>query len=323
MALATTQPVAPQRNVGDLMRVENLEQPFHPIYSYAVITDAGEGLILADITTFADGEFRNNHLQRAVTWNENGVLDGARHVILGGHYAYIATPKALVILNLDEPLAPKLVRQIALEDVRASALQFRYLLVSHAGGVSTIDVTLPEQASLIPDNTIALDQARGIHIARAYAYVAAGKDGLVIIDMENPEKLSLYQRFTAEGTLQDSHDVIVASTNASAFAYVADGEGGLKVLQLTSPASQPNFYGFNPAPVPQLIARAKTRYPALSLSRGLERDRAVDETGGQVAVFGRHGSRPFTLEEMRRLFLNEKGEPWFVSDKVSRSGGKR
>ena len=60
--------------------------------------------------------------------------------------------------------------------------------------------------------------------------LAAGKDGLVIIDMENPEKLSLYQRFTAEGALQDSHDVIVASTNASAFAYVADGEGGLKVL---------------------------------------------------------------------------------------------
>ncbi len=323
MALATTQPVAPQRNVGDLMRVENLEQPIHPIYSYAVITDAEEGLIVADITTFSDGELRNNHLERAVTWNNNGVLDGARHVILGGHYAYVATPKGLVILNLDNPLAPKLVKQIALEDVRASALQFRYLLVSHAGGVSAVDVTIPEQARLIPDNTIALDQARGIHIARSYAYVAAGKDGLVIIDMENPEKLSQYQRFTAEGTLQDSHDVIVASTNASAFAYVADGEGGLKVLQLTSPSSQPNFYGFNPAPVPQLIALAKTRYPALSLSRGLERDRAVDETGGQVAVFGRHGSRPFTLEEMRRLFLNEKGEPWFVSDRVGRSGDKR
>jgi hypothetical protein len=48
--------------------------------------------------------------------------------------------------------------------------------------------------------------------------------------------------------------VIVASTNASAFAYVADGKRRFKVLQLTSPASQPNFYGFNPSPVPQLIA---------------------------------------------------------------------
>lgn len=320
MALATTQPVAPQRNVGDLMRIENLEQPFHPIYSYAVITDAQEGLILTDINTFADGEFRNNSLTRAVTWNEGGVLDGAQHVILGGYYAYVATPKGLVIVNLDDPLEPQLVTTIALDDVRASALQFRYLLVSHAGGVGAIDVTLPEQAKLIVDSTVALSDARGLHLARGYAYVAAGKDGLVIIDMENPEKLKLFQRFTAGGALQDSHDVIVASTNASAFAYVADGVGGLKVVQLTSPASQPNFYGFNPAPVPQLIARAKTRFPALSLSRGLERDRGVDETGGQVAVFGRHGSRPFTLQEMRRLFLDKDNKPWFVSDAIT--GGK-
>ena len=31
---------------------------------------------------------------------------------------------------------------------------------------------------------------------------------------------------------------------------------------------------------------------ALALSKGLDRDRAVDETGGQIAVFGRLGSRP-------------------------------
>ena len=226
----------------------------------------------------------------------------------------------MVIVSLDDPLKPRLVTRIALEDVRASALQFRYLLVTHGDGVSVIDVTLPEEARLIENNTIALQDARGLHLARAYAYVAAGKDGLVIIDMENPEKLRLFQRFTAGGALEDSHDVIVATTNASAFAYVADGVGGLKVIQLTSPSSQPNFYGFNPAPVPQLIARAATRFPALSLSRGLERDRAVDETGGQVAVFGRHGSRPFNLQEMRRLFLDKNNKPWFVSDAIG--GGK-
>ena len=323
MALATNQPIDPIRNVGDLMRVENLEQPFHPIYSYAVITDSEEGLILTDINTFSDGEFRNNFISRAVTWNEGGVLNGARHITLGGHIAYISTPDAVVIVNLNNPLEPEFIGRIALNDVRATALQFRYLLVSHAEGVSAIDVTLPERARLIPNNTIALDDAQRIHLARAYAYVAAGKDGLVIIDMENPERLGLYQIYTAGGALKDSRDVIVASTNASAFAYVADGSDGLKVIQLTSPDSQPNFYGFNPAPKPKLIARARTRYPALSLSRGLERDRAVDETGGQMAVFGRHGSRPFTLQEMRKLFLNDKDEPWFVTDKVTPAGGKQ
>ena len=31
-----------------------------PIYHYAAITDAEEGLILVNIDTLADGEFRNN-----------------------------------------------------------------------------------------------------------------------------------------------------------------------------------------------------------------------------------------------------------------------
>ena len=83
-------------------------------------------------------------------------------------------------------------------------------------------------------------------------------------------------------------------------------------IQLTSPESQPKFYGFSPEPRPRLIAWKGTRSPALALSRGLERDRAVDETGGQIAVFGRVGSRPFTLEESRRLYLKPDLTPWFV-----------
>ena len=98
------------------------------------------------------------------------------------------------------------------------------------------------------------------------------------------------------------------------------------MVQLTSPELQPKFYGFAPDPNPQLIAWYPTKKPALSLSRGLERDRAVDETGHQIAVFGRIGSRPFNLEEMRRLFLRADGTPWYVSndpDDHSTAGGRR
>ena len=84
-------------------------------------------------------------------------------------------------------------------------------------------------------------------------------------------------------------------------------------MQLTSPDLQPKFYGFSPEPNPALIAKFDTRFPALSLSRGLERDRGVDETGGQVAVFGRKGARPLSLTEMRQLYLRE-GKPWYVTN---------
>jgi hypothetical protein len=50
------------------------------------------------------------------------------------------------------------------------------------------------------------------------------------------------------------------------------------------------------------------------LSRGLERDRGVDETGGQVAVFGRIGSRPLNEVEMKRLYLTRDGKPWYVEN---------
>ena len=151
-------------------------------------------------------------------------------------------------------------------------------------------------------------------LARTFAYVAAGSEGLIIVDVTNPENMIEYARL--DDGLVDARDVVVASTNASLYAYVADGVGGLKVVQLTSPKSQPRYYGFSPDPVPEVIATFETEMPALSLSRALERDRAVDETGGQVAVFSRLGSGPLTEEDMRKLYLDKSGKPWFVEDEL-------
>ena len=66
------------------------------LYRYAVITDSVEGLVLVDIDTMANGEFRDNKLTRALTWNPDNVLKGARHVTLAGNYAYITTDAGLV-----------------------------------------------------------------------------------------------------------------------------------------------------------------------------------------------------------------------------------
>jgi len=324
VALPTNQPINPQRNAGALMRDDNEEQPFHPIYDYALITDSREGLILTNVNTLADGEPRNNFLRRALTWNPDGILNGARHLTIGGHYAYITAKIGVVIVNLDQPLQPRVESVVPLNDGRASALQFRYLFVTDAQGLQVIDVTDPKHPRPIDDNRVALANGQRIYLARTYAYVASGREGLAIVDIERPEHMRLDQLFNAGGRLSDTRDVVVASTNASLFAYVADGAAGLKVLQLTSPASQPKFYGFSPVPKPELIAYYPTRSPALSLSKGLDRDRAVDETGHQIAVFGRRGSGPLSLEESQRLYLNPDGTPWFVkkTSALPRNAGK-
>ncbi|WP_166943900.1 hypothetical protein [Sphingopyxis panaciterrae] len=320
MAIATTQPVSMSRNEAIRKNFpENLEQEMHPIYRYAVITDSVEGLILVDIDTLADGEFRNNKLTRALTWNEGNVLAGARHVTLAGSFAYVTTDAGLVVLDLSTPLQPKVTAQLPLTDARASAVQFRYLWVSDAEGVKLFDVTNLAQPVAVPSGTVRLADARKIYLARTYMYVAAKADGLVIVDVKRPAAPVVWPGLTFGGAMSDAEDVIVGSTNASLFAYVADGRNGIKVLQLTSP-DNPGLYGFSPKPTPELIAWAKTPSPALALSKGLDRDRAVDETGGQMAVFGRLGSRPFTRPEMEKLFLNSKGMVYKVRDEVDESG---
>jgi hypothetical protein len=315
MALPTNQPIAPTRNTAQ-MREENLEQAFHPIYHYAVVTDAREGLILVDVDTLADADPRNNNLRRAITWNAGGVLDGARHITLAGHWAYVAADAGLVVIDLDDPLNPRHVRTVPLTDVRASVLQFRYLFVTDAQGVRVLDATELSDPRPIEGAVVPLDDARKLYAARTYLYVAAKREGLVVIDIERPRSPRVLTRVTLDGTLNDAEDVIVGATNASLFAYVADGMNGMKVLQLTSPASQRNFYGFSPEPRPELIAFARTASPALALSKGIDRDRAVDETGHQMAVFGRLGSRPFNRPEMERLFLTRDRRVYRVTDAI-------
>lgn len=307
-ALPTTMPIAPFRE----QRPENLEQPMHAIYHYAVITDSEEGLILVNVDTFQDGEPRNNYLERAVTWNPDGVLDGARFVTLAGHRAYICTQREVVTVDLDNPLSPKLESRISFRNPKAIAVQFRYAFVVDGDGLHVLDVTDGGSPKVVEGANVALEDARNIYIARTYAYVSGGKQGLVIVDVERPEHPKLYTTYNAEGRINDLNDVKIATTNASLFAYLADGENGLKVVQLTDPDRVPNFYGFSPEVKPLLIAWKKTEGPALALSKPLDRDRAVDETGHQVSVFGRIGSRPFNLEERERFYKRKDGTMYTV-----------
>ena len=314
IALPTNQPIAPDRNQGELMRHVNQEQPFHPLYRYAVASDRERGLVLIEVDSLNDGDPRNNRLEATLAFNPQGRLSGARHLHLAGTMAYVSTPQALVAVSLDQPLNPRITAEVPLRDVRASALQFRYLFVTTADGLVVLDASNAGTPNAKPVAQLALKDARKLYLARTYAYVAGGDEGLIIIDIERPTAPQLIQRFNPDGQLGDAQDVVVASTNASLYAYVAAGRHGLQVVQLTAPDTQPGFYGFSPQPQPQRIAHYPTSSRALAISKGLDRDRAVDEHGNQIAVFGRLGSRPFNAAEMRKLYLDRDGQPWTVQD---------
>jgi hypothetical protein len=304
--------IPPEDFVKEKERLLNEEQTIHPLYAYLYVVDKYEGLILVNAATLLDGDPLNNYLKRALTnypngaFNPAGALDGANNITIAGTHAYITTERGLVIVDISEPLSPKIVAQInapALKHPRAIAIQFRYGFIVDDEGLKVIDVTSPESARLVEGALVPLADAQDVYVARTYAYVANGREGVAILDVEQPERPRLDQTFNAGGQLNDTRQVKVAMTNASLFAYVADGRNGLRILQLTSPETMPTYAGFSPRPEPTLIATFKTKGEALGVSKGLDRDRAADESGNQIAVFGRRGARPFNLEEMQRMFL--------------------
>lgn len=297
----------------------NEEGPIHPLYAYLYVADREEGLILVGAGTLLDGEPRNNFLSRALTYNPNGVLTGATNITIAGNFVYMTTPKELVIIDISTPLQPRITAQIPMNEPKSVAVQFLYAFVVDADGMKVLDIKNLQTTGivrLVDGAQVPLRHAHDIYVARTYAYVANGEDGVAIIDVERPEQPKLDQMFNADGTINDAHAVKVAMTNASLYGYVADGKNGLKVLQLTDPETMPNFAGFSPRPEPRLIATFKTKGEALNVSKGLDRDRAADESGNQIAVFGRRGARPFAFEDVMRMLRTNSGTGDFftVSD---------
>jgi hypothetical protein len=331
LATKNAQAVASPTTLGvDPLRAqlpENEEQAIHLLYGFLYVADKEEGLVIAGdpnlkskspgVGTLLDGNPRNNFLKRSLAFNPNGVLTGARRIVIAGTFAYILTDKALVVVDLDNPLAPRVTATVgapALNGPRGITIQFRYAFVVDREGLKVLDVTDLAQPKLVNHALVPLEDARNVYVARTYAYVSAGKQGLAIIDVEKPEAPKLDQIFSAEGQLNDVNDVKIGMVAASAFAFVADGKNGLRVLQILSPWDDPaHFSGFSPRPTPKLIATAHTRGPALAISKGIDRDRAVDESGNQLAVFGRRGARPLNRIEAQSLYLRG-GQLYSVAD---------
>ena len=293
----------------------NFEGTVHPMYGYLYVSDLEEGLVLVGVATLLDGNPLNNFLARDLAFNPGGILTGARSITIAGTHAWICCNAGIVVVSIADPKCPQVVTVIREPDVcrpTSVEIQFRHAFVCDASGFKTFDIT--DVAAPVPLATIPMPAAHRAYVARTYAYVAAGRQGLVIIDVTNPGAPFIDQCFDADGRMNDVRDVKLGIAYVSQFAYVADGVNGLRVVQLTGPDT-PGNVGFSPRPTPQLVAS----YPvtkgglALSISEGVDRDRAVDESGNQLSVFGRVGARPLDLGEQQRMYLRD-GRLWKVSD---------
>jgi hypothetical protein len=308
-------------------RPENQEQPISLIYAWVFITDREEGLVMTTVGTLLDGNPDNNFFDKdlkTIRYNPDGKLKGAMHSFMAGTNLLVVAEKGLFVLGLSNTALaePQLLGELSsgeFKHPRAVGVQFRYAFVTDDEGFKVVDITDPARPKLVPGATVPLRHAQRFYLARTYAYVADGEDGLAFIDITDPEHPKLERLYNADGQLNDTRAVQIGSVNASMFALVADGRNGLRVVQMISPENVPGHMGFSPAPNPKLIATFPTASPAVAVGRGLDRDRVVDETGNQTVVFGRRGSRPFTLDEMKK-FYERDGETYTVENPVVRDG---
>ncbi len=324
---------------GRIRRPENEEQEIPLFYAYVYISDREEGLVISQVATLVDGNPDNNFLKESDTirFNPNGALTGASFVAAAGHRLYMTTPRGLFVVEVGKDGShPRITGQVTngfLRNPKCVAIQFRYAFVTDDDGLKILDITNPDQPIPVRTGFVRLKNAGRLYVARTYAYVANGPEGLAIVDVENPERPRLDQMFNAGGALNDTRAVQIGSVSASQFALVADGKNGLRILQLISPDTVPGAAGFSPRPNPRLIATYPMKGEAICVSRGLDRDRVVDETGGQTVVFGRRGSRPFHLDEMLPFLRHFDGiyprdpsaehtGPFYRVENVARQGEK-
>jgi hypothetical protein len=300
---------------------ENQESPVHLMYAFIYVTDKYEGLVMVGAGTLLDGDPLNNFLKKDIVFNPDNILAGADSITFHGTHAHIGCDAGLVTIDLSNPKEPKVTQVLggpAIGRPRAMTTQGRYGFVADDQSLVTLDLTDPAHPR--PVANLPFPGLKSLYAARTYLFAAAGPRGIAIFDIENPEQAKVDQIYDADGRINDAHDIKLGATYPSQFGYVADGKNGLRVLQLTTPET-PGSAGFSPRPVPMLVSNYKMKLGghATCIAKGIDRDRAVDEAGNQLAVFGRLGGRPLNLEEMNRLYLRD-GKVWRVSNDPAWTG---
>ena len=276
---------------------ENEEQPIDMFYAYVYVSDREEGLVVVERR---DAGRRQSGQQfpeaRRVPSIPTASLTGASFVTAAGHRLYMTTPRGLFVIDCTDPMHPRLAGQYTgnfLRNPQCVAIQFRYAFVTDDDGLKVLDITDPNRPTPVSGATVPLRNAQPA-LRRAHLRLRRERRGRPR-DHRHRKSGAAAARSDVQcrRLLNDTRAVQIGSVNASQFALVADGNNGLRVVQMISPDTVPGAQGFSPRPNPRLIATYPTHGEALAVSRGLDRDRVVDETGGQTVVFGRRGSRPF------------------------------
>lgn len=182
----------------------------------------------------------------------------ALSVALQGNLAYLGLGPTLHILDVKKPESPELKGKILLPGlVKGIAVSGRYAYVADGkGGLRIIDVVIPSaprEVGYVETEDFAIkikdpvdeheililpgiEEAVGVYVSvqddRTYAYVAAGKGGVRVIDVSTPSAPQKFASYLPAEELAEVKGVYISVQGDKTYAYVAAGKEGLWVLRL-------------------------------------------------------------------------------------------
>ena len=100
---------------------------------------------------------------------------------IAGTYAYMLCDRGLVVVDLNEPLQPRVAAEIGapeLHDPRGIAIQFRYAFVVDHDGLKVLDVSALDHPRVVP-NAVVRSKTREISTSRALTRTSRAENKVV------------------------------------------------------------------------------------------------------------------------------------------------
>ncbi len=315
----------------------------------AYLADGPNGIVIADIT---NPYGRINALAQLKT-------EQAKDIAVSQNYAYVAdTTQGLLVIDVSQSTTPTLLKQM--DPVNGTTItpnsvtvfgDYAYLADGDLGVriVDIRDATIPTQIAQYPTSGSAMD-ARDVAViayneqalsnpgqdpfvvdprdpnAKIYAYVANGKQGLLVLDVTKPQSqvpipLSLEAGIAGLPNSSGTGELVTVQIYRDR-AYLAYNQQGIYVLDTSNPAS-PKLIGMvyltqSENQVSGLDVEGKTIYAA-TLTHGLAIFDATQTT--QISQIGQYdapaalqnlavqGNYTFAVDGSRGLWVYDVSDP--------------
>ncbi len=195
---------------------------------YAYVADNTEGIQVVSIREFSP----------LIAVGASGNPGVYYHVEAQGRLAFVANEYSeLLLFDLDTPWSPEVLGSY---DTGAGICRAVALAGDHAfvgtrqdATFHVLDVSDPSAPALAALLDLGHDDYWGIDVVGNICYVAAGNEGLLVIDVSDPANPIWVGQYN---TSHFCHSVDVQGN----YAYLADWSGGLKVVDITDPTN-PSF----------------------------------------------------------------------------------